>query len=140
MDFKKKLLEHKTKLLKPIGNKKYELTYPELKDMEIIGSKIKNHWIFAQKSAKGDVEEFQDEWENLLQHYQEKFENSISAKTEEAFSSWLEIQSKDLEKYVNGYLTDLEESFHHSSLKYWKKGTKYSYEVYIMKKALAALD
>ncbi len=36
--------------------------------------------------------------------------------------------------------TDLEESFHRVALKYWKKGTTYSFEKYITRRALAFLD
>ena len=43
-------------------------------------------------------------------------------------------------KYCFGYKTDLEESFHRVTLKYWKKGTSYQFEEYCTRRALAALN
>ena len=37
-------------------------------------------------------------------------------------------------------MTSLEESFHHSSMKYWTKEHPYSYNIWRMKKAYGALD
>ena len=45
-----------------------------------------------------------------------------------------------MEKYCNGFKTDLEESFHRVALKYWKKGTSYEFESYVIRRALAVLD
>jgi uncharacterized protein YxeA len=36
-------------------------------------------------------------------------------------------------------LTDLEEAFHRTGLKYWKKGKSYSKENYVARRALAAM-
>ena len=54
--------------------------------------------------------------------------------------NWLEKNSQDFDKYCLGLKTDLEESFYRVTLKYWKKGSTYSYEEYITKRALAFLD
>jgi hypothetical protein len=44
-NFKKTLLEHRTKLKVPIGNQQYVRTYPELNELGITSAKIRNHWI-----------------------------------------------------------------------------------------------
>jgi hypothetical protein len=64
----------------------------------------------------------------------------MSPETKDALDKWLETQSKNIEKYMYGHLTSLEESFHRVALKYWKKGTSYGYEEYIARRSLAFLD
>src|SRR5690349_21035256 len=82
------------------------------------------------------------EFENFGMFYQELSENSISAKSVAAVEEWLQKKTSKniMEKYSNGYKTDLEESFHHVVLKYWKKRSTYEYEEYVLKRALAVLD
>ena len=47
----------------------------------------------------------------------------MSTETKQALDDWLEKQTQHMEKYIDGLLTDLEESFHRVVLKYWRKGT-----------------
>lgn len=143
-DFNKNLLE-KVKPLKE--GKKKELMYPELKEMGATGKKVKNHWYRSQAVAKNDVDAMEDEFCSFIDHYIQKYPaepesgwNGVSEATEEAVRDWCKEKCKELQKYVDGHLTDLEESFHRVVLKYWKKGCSYQYPEYIMRRALASLD
>jgi hypothetical protein len=144
-DFKKKLLEHKTKLKEKKGNQQYESTYPQIEELGITGEKIKSQWIRAQKKiADNDLSKFvtaadvmEMEWMNTVDYFDSQV--PFDTKTKEAFEDWLGKQAKDIERYVYGDKTDLEEAFHRTSLKYWKKGRSYSKENYIARRALAAM-
>lgn len=139
-DFSRKVYEHRTRLQQKEGNKQYELTYPEFKELQITPTKVKSYWIKAVKSCNGEVEQMIDEWKSMIDHYQCKFEDSISKKSEEKWEEWMDEQLKNAENYKLGLLTDIEESFHNSSLKYWKKGKAYQLETWCRKRAWSALD
>jgi len=82
-----------------------------------------------------------EEFQGMVDHYNEAGgTNTLSEKTREAFLAWTEQETGDIDKYSGGYLTDLEESFHFFSMKYWRKTKTYSFEGYKARRALAALD
>jgi len=137
-DFKTKLLDHKTKLKQRIGNKQQEFTFPEFKKFGFTGGLIKGQWMRAQKKSEGDVETMEMEWTGIRLFY-ESMCDSFSENTQEAFDDWLEKHAKNMERYVHGDLTDLEEAFHRTGLKYWKKGKSYSKPNYVARRALAAM-
>ena len=58
------------------------------------------------------------EFLKLVDHYDEKAEVEMTTETKTALKGWLESQLIDVEKYVLGLKTDLEESFHRVTLKY----------------------
>jgi hypothetical protein len=122
------------------GNKKYGLKYPDLQEFGIVGKKIKNHFYRCQALYAGNSTEMTLEFRNLVVFYQELLENSISEQTANDLELWLTKNSTDFDKYCHGLKTDLEESFHRVALKYWKKGSTYSYEEYVTRRALAFLD
>lgn len=138
-DFKTKLFDRRTKLAIKQGNKQYQHTYGDLRELDISPATIKGKWIYAQQSSGGNVEEMRDEFMSLVDFYQTLYENYLSEKTVEDLDEWLDNQTKDLDKYIHGDLTDLEESFHKTSLKFWKKGVGYDSDTYYAKRALAAL-
>lgn len=107
--------------------------------MGMTSVKMKGKWIFAQKSCGGDIVEMKEEFMDLPTFYQQLYENYMSETTLNDLETWMEEQTKDLEHYIHGDLTDLEESFHKTSLKFWKKGVGYETDTYIAKRALAAL-
>ncbi len=143
-DFKIKLLEHKTKLKKKKGNQQYKLSYPEFDEFGITGAMMKAQWIRAQKKSEENVDdvykviEMRMQWLRVLDFFESQA-GPFSKKTQEAFSYWLEKQSSNLDRYVHGDLTDLEEAFHRTGLKYWKKGKSYSKGNYVARRALAAM-
>ena len=108
--------------------------------MEIIPKKIRNHFYWCVKHSEGDPEEFKESFLGMIDHWDEQFEHYMSQETKEAFQKWAENQLKDLEKIVNGHLTDLEEGFHSFNRRYWRKGIPYGYQNYMARRALAALD
>jgi hypothetical protein len=111
-DFKKKLLEHKTKLKVKEGNKQYELTYPMIEALGITGNKMKSKWIRAQKESESVLDNVSPkdvmkmEWMNTADYYhcQVPFDD----KTKEDFEDWLKSQSDEMERYCNGDKTDLD--------------------------------
>jgi hypothetical protein len=139
-DFKKKIMEKRIKLKVKKGRKQYKLAYPEIQELGITGQVIKNHWIYSQKMSHGNPKEMAEEFKHLTDFYQELYEGYLSQTTEKALEEWLELQCKNIGKYSDGLLTDLEESFHHKVLKYWKKGSSYGFEEYTIRRALAFLD
>jgi len=81
------------------------------------------------------------EFQGIVDHYNDSGgAGTLSDKTKEAFLNWTEQETQDISKYSGGYLTDLEESFHFFSMKYWRKTKTYSFEGYKARRALAALD
>ena len=42
----------------------------------------------------------------------------MSSETKQTLDDWLETSCKHIEKYSDGLLTDIEESFHRTTLKY----------------------
>jgi len=136
-DFKKKLFEKKVKLAQKQGNKQYELLYSDLQQVECTPNKVKNHLYHSVKMYKGDAETIFEEFKGLANHYEEY---GLSNETKSALESWLENQKDVINKIREGLLTDLEESFHRTCLKYWKKGTNYNFNEYIIRRALAGLD
>ena len=139
-DFKTKIAEHRTKLAQKEGRKQYKPTYPEIGELGITGKTIKNHWIYSQKHCYGDRDTMEIEFRSLSDTFQEITEGAMSDETKAALDDWLRNACHQLEKYSDGLLTDLEESFHRVALKYWKKGTSYGLEEYFMRRALAFLD
>lgn len=140
--FNKQVLERRfrAKTKKGLRKKRGNLRFPELIEIGLTGKKVKAHFIRAQKMFPGNAGEMSEEFQGLAEFYQELSENSLPKETVKAVEKFLETNSKKMEKYALGYKTDLEESFHRVVLKYWKKGTSYSYEQYVTKRALAFLD
>ena len=139
-NFKTKLLEHRTKLKVPIGNQQYICTYPELNELGITSAKIRNHWIWCQKMSPGNSVEMREAFVEIVDFYDMLCDHTLAQKTKDAFDDWVEKEATNLEKYCDGLLTDLEESFHNMNKKYWRKGVQYSFRNYMARRALAALD
>jgi hypothetical protein len=138
--FNSDLADKKFKLEERDGRKQFENLYPEFNEMGLSGKVVKNHFIQSQKDNAGDPVGMAKMFQDLVEHYDEKFSWHMQAKTRLALMDWLENQCKDIQKYCHGLVTDLEESFHRVALKYWKKGTTYAFEEYVTRRALAALD
>ena len=50
---------------------------------------------------------------SIFDFYDHLFEGHFSSTTKEAFKKWIEKQLKHIERFNDGLLTDLKESFHH---------------------------
>jgi DNA-binding NtrC family response regulator len=139
-NFKSKLLAPKEKLPESqwIGNKKMAYKYSELLEWNITGKKIKSHFIRSQKLWPGNAKEMAEKFEDFPKFYQQLSENTISEKTIESLFE-KQTRNNEMEKFCEGYRTDLEEGFHRVVLKYWRKETSYQYEEYRIRRALAAL-
>jgi hypothetical protein len=122
------------------GNKKQAFKYPDLREVGLTRKKIKNHFYRSQALFPGDSVEMRAEFCNLADFYQELSDNTLSEISINELKNWLEKNSQDFDKYCLGLKTDLEESFHRVALKYWKKGSTYSYEEYITRRAFAFLN
>jgi hypothetical protein len=138
--FKTKLLEHKTKLKTKVGNREYIRTYPELGELGITAKKIQNHWIWCQKQFPGNPAAMGEAFMDVVEFYDMLSDHTLTQDTKDAFESWVEKEATHLERYCDGLLTDLEESFHNLNKKYWRKGVQYSFRNYMARRALAALD
>jgi len=139
-DFNNQMRDKKVKLAVKEGRKQYKDVYPEIKELEIDGKTMKNHWIYCQKLAEGNAERIESIFREYPDSMQEIAEGKISNGTMTAWHEWMKKVSNNMEKYSDGLLTDLEESFHRVALKYWKKGSSLCFEEYIVRRALAFLD
>ena len=139
-NFKTKLLEHRTKLKVKIGNQEYVRTYPELGELGITVKKIRNYWIWCQHQFPGNPAAMGEAFMDVVDFYDMLSDHTLTQETKDAFEEWVEKEAMHLEKYCDGLLTDLEESFHNLNKKYWRKGVQYSFRNYMAKRALAALD
>ena len=138
--FNSDLANKKFKLKERNGKKQFEKLYSEFDEMGLSGKVIKNHFIQSQKDNAGDPVGMVKMFGKLVKHYDEKFSWHMQAKTRLALMDWLKNQCKAIQKYCHRLVTDLKENFHRLVLKYWKKRTTYSFEEYVTRRALAALD
>jgi hypothetical protein len=138
--FNKDLVEKKISLPtnQQKGRKKTTTQYPQFKEFEITGKRIKSAFYRAQRLHPGDEDAIREEFIGAAEFYQNFYVNSLSQETMEALTTWLENFSEDLSKYSKGLLT--EESFHRVVLKYWKKGNNAQFEEYQLARELAVLD
>ena len=130
-------------LATPIGARKYDKKYPELDELELDATKVRNHWYTCISDSNGDKEKFGKQWLGLLQHYKEKGTSlgvSIRSPLFEDLERWLNQQLVTADRHVDGYRTDHIESMHHfMTSRYVRKGTPHSDPIYFARRALGAV-
>jgi hypothetical protein len=78
-----------------IGNKRYKLKYPELKEWGITGKKVKSHFYRSQKLWPGNTDKMAAEFENFITFYQELSENGILKSTVKVVENWFQKKTKN---------------------------------------------
>ncbi len=103
-DFKTKILDKRIKLAQKEGRKQYKPAFPEIEELDITGQRIKNHWIYSQKTSFGDPDQMEMVFRSLSDDYQEITEGAMSDETKEALDDWLKQACQHMEKYSDGLL------------------------------------
>ena len=142
----KKDLWHKCKLIgKDWKSKTNERTklygpykYPTLQT--ISSDKIKRHFSYCSEICGGSKDKFIEVWNGGIEHFMKKKEIRHQSEEAEILKKFFEKHVDDIEYYDLAYRTFQCESFHHLTTKYCPKGVSFSFNIYKMRKSLAALD
>ena len=140
-DFKRTFLDARTPLAKKQGNRQYVPTYPDAAVLGITMQAIRNHRRFCVESARGNLEACKKLWLNALPYFAaaaHKKAEDLDRRFVADFQAWLQKHAGSLEFIINGFRTDLVESYHHfSTVRYLRKGSHHSDRIYRLRRALA---